>query len=421
MDEVAGQDAPAGAGTSLPGEARAVDRRGARSALAEDIPALEQGDTRPSALTRQLLAAYTLLVVYASLHPFSGWRDPGVSPLAWISAALPRYITAFDVVANIVGYAPLGFLALLAQARLVDATPAWGGAATPASGGGATPASRLHKARAAVVAVLGPAVLSAAMESLQTYLPSRVASNVDLACNAAGALLGMLIGIALWRRLRPGEDLPALRQRLFRTGSAIDLGLVLLGLWLFSMLNPETLLYGNGDLRDLFQLADGHLHPAEVFIRFEAAEAAANALAVALLAATLARRGQPVRLIVLAVMLASLLARALAFALLFSSQDFLVWATPGAMFGAAAGTLVALIVVGLPRPLRLALCGLALMAGTAIVNIAPDNPYLSATLAAWPQGQFLHFNGMTHLVSVIWPFAALGYLMWLTGNADRRS
>ena len=31
----------------------------------------------PSSLARYLAAAYALLIVYASLHPFSGWVDNG--------------------------------------------------------------------------------------------------------------------------------------------------------------------------------------------------------------------------------------------------------------------------------------------------------------------------------------------------------
>ena len=37
--------------------------------------------SRPgTVLARYLALAYVLLVVYASLHPFSGWRDLGLSP-----------------------------------------------------------------------------------------------------------------------------------------------------------------------------------------------------------------------------------------------------------------------------------------------------------------------------------------------------
>lgn len=349
-----------------------------------------------SPLARQLLAAYALLVVYASLHPFSGWRDPGVGMLEWLTAAAPRYITGFDVGANIVGYMPLGFLAVLALYP------------------------KVRRSLALALAVASAFALSFALESLQMYLPSRIASNVDLAANTAGGLLGALLGMAGTRVLVREHGLHRLRDRTFRAGSAIDFGLVLLGLWMFSQLNPETLLYGNGDLRDLFQLPDGLHRPAEVFIRFEAAVAAANVVALGLLITTLVERGQPARLVLVTVLLASFVARALAFALLFSPQDVLLWVTPGAQLGVAIGTVVALLAVALPRPARLALCGLALMAATAIVNFAPGNPYLMASLAVWPQGQFLHFNGLTRLVSAAWPFAALAYLIWLAADRERR-
>jgi VanZ family protein len=349
-----------------------------------------------SPLARQLLAAYVLLVIYASLHPFSGWRDPGIGTLEWLTAAAPRYITAFDVGANVGGYVPLGFLAVLAL----------------------YPTAR--RGVAVGIAVAGAFLISLALESLQVYLPSRIASNVDLAANTAGGLLGALAGVAATRLLVREHGLHRLRDRTFRAGGAIDFGLVLLGLWMFSQLNPETLLYGNGDLRDLFALPDGRHYPAEVFIRFEAAVAAANVIAVGLLTTTLVERGQPGRLVLVMVLLASFVSRALAFALLFSPQDVLLWVTPGALIGVAIGTVAVLLAVALPRPARLALCGLALMAATAIVNFAPGNPYLMSSLAVWPQGQFLHFNGLTRLVSAAWPFTALAYLIWLAADRERR-
>lgn len=349
-----------------------------------------------SPLARQLLVAYVLLVVYASLHPFSGWRDPGVGMLEWLTAAAPRYITGFDVGANIVGYLPLGFLAVLALYP------------------------RARRGAAVAVALAGAFAVSFALESLQMYLPSRIASNVDLAANTTGGFIGALFGMAATRMLVREHVLHRLRDRTFRPGGAIDFGLVLLGLWMFSQLNPETLLYGNGDLRDLFALPDGRHYPAEVFIRFEAAVAAANVVAIGLLTTTLVARGQPARVVLILLLVASFVARALAFALLFSPQDVLLWVTPGAQIGVAIGVAVVLLAVALPRPARLALCGLALMAATAIVNFAPGNPYLMASLAVWPQGQFLHFNGLTRLVSAAWPFTALAYLIWLAADRERR-
>ena len=53
---------------------------------------------RASPLARYLLAAWLLLVLYASLHPLSGWQDRGAAAWAFLDAPLPRYITGFDIV-----------------------------------------------------------------------------------------------------------------------------------------------------------------------------------------------------------------------------------------------------------------------------------------------------------------------------------
>ena len=58
-----------------------------------------------------LAALYAALVVYASLYPFTGWRHPlGLASLAAYSLPWPHRWTAFDVVANLLGYLPLGAL-----------------------------------------------------------------------------------------------------------------------------------------------------------------------------------------------------------------------------------------------------------------------------------------------------------------------
>ena len=66
---------------------------------------------------RPLAWVYVSLVVYASLFPFADWRDQGIAPWAFLVAPLPQYWTAFDVVANVLGYLPLGFLAALVALR----------------------------------------------------------------------------------------------------------------------------------------------------------------------------------------------------------------------------------------------------------------------------------------------------------------
>jgi VanZ family protein len=340
-----------------------------------------------SSLVRILLALYTLLVVYASLHPLVGWREPGLSPFAFLAAGWPRTLLRFDVVVNVLGYAPFGFLCVAAlQPRLR------GGAALAA----ATAAALL---------------LSLSLEALQSYLPTRTASNLDLLCNVCGAALGAALAptvLAHTAGLR-------LRERAFLPGSDIDIGLALLALWLFVQLYPATLLFGAGDLRPLLAPGPARPHAPEFFIRTEAFIAAANLVAVALLLSALVAPGRPVRALLLALVAAALVVKATAFAVMMQSEAF-AWLTPGAQAGLAAGLVIALAAVALPRTARLVLAAVLVMAATVFVNLAVPNPYLAATLKVWQQGTFLNFNGMTRLASALWPFAALGYLIFLAAR-----
>jgi len=352
-------------------------------------PIVPVTNARPSPLARYLLLAYALLVVYGSLHPFSGWRDQGVSPFAYLGGALPRYITAFDLVTNFTAYLPLGFFALLALHP------------------------RVRGAFALATAGLAGCFLSLALEALQTYLPSRIPSNLDLATNGLGAFAGaglaLRFGVGLLGRGRIHE----LRHRWFLPGHQYDLGLVLLALWLFTQLNPETLLFGNGDLRGLLEAPPTVLHPVKVFIQGEAAVAACNIVAIGLFLSCLMQDGSPRRRLMLVPFVAGLALKTVAVGVLLKAQNVFAWLTPGALLGLLGGVLVLMLALSLPRAARLALAGLLLMAATVLVNLAPENPYFANALQQWPQGYYLNFNGVTHLMSLAWPFVALFYLMLL--------
>lgn len=353
-----------------------------------------RSDARPSPLARYFLAAYALLVVYGSLHRITGWRDPGTSPFAFFVAPWPPYVTGFDVAANVIAYVPLGLLGVLAAAP------------------------RLAGARAWFAATLGGIALSFAMEALQTYLPDRIESNVDLAANALGAAIGATAGAITAQRLARHGGLYAVRDELFHPGRQTDLGLVLIGLWLFALLNPETLLFGNGDLRDIFESLPATLHPAWLFVRIEGTVTAANLVAIALLTgALMPSRAARWRLVV-ALLVAAFLIRSAAFGALFRPADMFTWLTPGALWGGAIGLALAVSAMSLSRRAAIALAGVLLMAATVLVNVAPENPYLANSLQVWRQGHFLNFNGLTRLVSTLWPFAALVYLLLVAGRRE---
>lgn len=341
---------------------------------------------RPSRLTRYLLVAYIALVAYATLYPLTGWRDPGPGALAFLAAPLPRYVTSFDLAVNFLAYVPLGLLAVAALRPPLSVRAAM------------------------VVAALAIFLLSLGLEALQSYLPARIPSNLDLAINTAGALGGAVAAILLERRLGGRRAWRTVRDTLFQEGHTTDAGLVLLALWLVSQLNPETLLFGAGDLRELFAAPTTQAYPPALFVRVEALVAGANLFAVALLARLLVSPGPRALVFVLSLIAAALAVRSIAFGVLLSPRDAFAWATPGALIGLGTGLSLALFALRLPRSLSVALAGLALMAATTVVNIAPENPYLTQSLSEWRQGHFLNLNGLTRIVSAAWPFAAVFYL-----------
>jgi VanZ family protein len=343
--------------------------------------------TARSRLPLYLAGAYTLLALYGSLYPFTGWRDSGIDPFAFLTAAWPRYFTAFDLVANTLAYLPLGFL--------------WATVLVP----------RLSAPVVFALAVLTGGVLSLGVETAQNFLPSRVPSNLDLACNTAGGLLGAAAGLRWGRHLLDGGRLHAWRERRFLAGITGDRGLLLVMLWLLTQLNPETFLFGNGNLRGLFDLPAAFDFEAGRFIGLEMATVAAHTLAFALLGSRLALN-HPV-LLPLALLGAAMAVKSFAIMLLMQSVHGFAWLTPGTLGGLALGVLLWTGALIRPTGERQALAAMALMLATVLANLMPDNPYLENTLRVWQQGHFLNFNGLTRLASSLWPFLALPWLMQL--------
>src|SRR5215203_7418205 len=65
---------------------------------------------------------YAALIVYASLYPFEGWRNPAVGPLDFLFTGWSRYWTWFDLVSNLFSYLPLGILVFIALVRIGHGT-----------------------------------------------------------------------------------------------------------------------------------------------------------------------------------------------------------------------------------------------------------------------------------------------------------
>ncbi|MDR1350177.1 MAG: VanZ family protein, partial [Zoogloeaceae bacterium] len=280
-------------------------------------------DDTPDLLPRYLALAWVGLTVYGSLYPFSGWRHGGASPFAFLVWAWPYYWTVFDLIANVIIYMPLGFLLALSLRRLPG------------------------RASGVVCAVLLSGALSLGMESLQTWLPSRIASNLDFACNTLGALLGSLIAAWIGTRLRVWWKF--WRWRLVAPLPHVDLGLTLLGLWLITLLSPETLLFGVGDLRQTLGRGLPVLDYApQTYHLAETAVVTSNVLALGLFVAALLRGRWLAYALVPVFFAVAAVVCSLSAALLSASAQFLIWMTPGAREGLLLGATLLALTLSLP-------------------------------------------------------------------------
>jgi len=330
---------------------------------------------------------YGVMIVYASLGPFSGWLAPlPDTPFFLFASGSPRF-TRFDIAVNLIAYAPFGFfLALIGDRRRTSARLA--------------------------TAVGAGALLSFAMESTQMFMPTRDASTIDLASNTAGAALGAVAALAFQR-------VPGLRRRIrqwryhvFLGGRSGDLGLALLGIWLVSQVNPGIPLFAATFDPSL------ELTPDLAGTLLQAAQSAFNVIGVGLFLALLLRQRHDFGAAVVILICVALALKAVAAALLLKSAAWESWLKPGVSLGVAVGAVALLLAIWLPRPARTTLCAIALLSSLVAPLLAPDLWQARAPLALfdWPYGQLLNFNGLTHAVLVSWPLLASVYLLWLAGQ-----
>ena len=346
-----------------------------------------------------LALIYAVLIVYASLYPFTGWRDQGVDVWSFLLAPLPRYWTGFDVAINLAGYLPFGGLLALAALR---------------SG---------RFARPLRFAFLSAMVLSLAMETLQEFLPARVASREDWLLNTAGAWGGAVATLAL-ERLGAIDRWSLLRRRWFMEPARG--GLVLLATWPMALLFPPSLPFGLGQVFERLeaqvaeQLADtpflDWLPVREIELQpiLPSAEMLCVLLGLlipCLLGFCVIRPGLRRLLFVPLYLGAGVLVTALSAMLSWGPGHAWAWLDLPSQVALAAALVIAALLSRAPDRVFAALLLLALGVYLTVLNQAPESPYLDQTLQAWEQGRFIRFNGLAQWLGWLWPYAVLGYAL----------
>jgi VanZ family protein len=350
------------------------------------------------------------LISYATLYPLSGWHWPDSHVFSWELPKLGNEVSS-DLVANILGYLPLGLILCLAHLR-----------------------SQRSAIGAALLTLLTCSALSYALELLQFTVPTRVPSITDWMLNTLGAAWGALAAVTvhalgvvdIWHRLRERWFIPQAGH-----------GLALLWLWPLGLLFPPPLPLGEGQLLPHVRIAlmewtqgtplqawvlpeDPLMLWAQVhssvaqsawLAPIEGLTVAAGLLAPMCVACALARP-RTLRVVLLTLLvLMGVGVTALSTALNFGPSHAFSWLTLPASVGMLLGATGGAWLVGRSRTTG-AVCGvLVLLALVGLIHLAPPDPYYAQTLQAWENGRFIRFHGLSRWFGIVWPYVALLWLL----------
>lgn len=356
-----------------------------------------------------LALIYVGLVIYASLYPFSEWRDQGIAPWAFLAAPMPRYWTGFDVAINVAGYAPLG--ALLALSAL-----------------------RSGRARFPVlVPTAMAALLALSMEVLQSYLPARVPSREDMLLDSAGAFFGAFSTVVL-ARLGVIDRWSQIRSRWFVPHGRG--GIVLLALWPLALLFPPSVPFGLGQVLerieetlgeqlqgtpflDLLPVRDTELQPllpgAEMLCVW------LGLMIPCLLGFCVVRTRLRKLVFVAMVFGAGIGASALSAALSWGPAHAWAWLGFPVQVGLVLAAAFSLALAFVPWRASAALLLLCLGIYLSVLNQAPEGVYFEQTLQAWEQGRFIRFHGLAQWLGWLWPYTVLLYVLTLIWQRDAKN
>jgi len=332
---------------------------------------------------RGSLAVWALLLAYASLYPLLPMRPPSAEAVAAI-VARPKYITAFDVALNVLAYVPLGTLACLHFLQ---------------SG---------SKAAAIVKATALGFAFSFAMECVQLFIPTRIATVYDTLANSAGALAGALVFLDPWHATLT-RPLGELRERAIIEGQWGDAGLMLAILWLIAQLNPALPFFGAGNI----VADDDNGGTAAAILQWSGV--ALSICGFGLFVSALLRGPQGALRVTIALLSVALWLKFVAASFMLQPHFAEEWLSAGRVIGLVVGIGMLLPLRLLPRGVRIYIALVTMLAGALFSKIFGAYNALDEWLKLfrWPHGQLANFATLTQFLHEAWPFLALVFLIAL--------
>lgn len=353
---------------------------------------LSNKHSRPFYLAKLTLILYVCLVIYATLTPFNFVGSSSLTFWDWIFAPVPKYIPLFDVLSNVIGYMPFGFLMVF------------------------TIFPYIRKWQALIFTVLMGLVFSGILESLQTYIPTRISSPIDWYANGLGALIGALFAIPLSPEWLSGNLAERVRASYFGKYQGFFLMMILCPI---AQIYPQNAWLGMGDIG----LWATKISPYWSFPLDNASQE--------ILITTIASFGiGTFFLFGIRQKATSLKTIAILFALMVMLKTFISqfqfgqtgmfrWWSLSIGIGLALGYFFIYLVSHFKKRSQWCLALMALVSLILLVNILPNNPYFLSQLEQLPQGSFMHVNGLLKWISSIWPFLAI-FLLLKSRHIDLR-
>ena len=352
-----------------------------------------------SRLAAFVALAYTLVIVYASLQPFSGWRMPAAALFEFLFAAWPRYITGSDIVLNLIAYLPLGAMLVIG---LRPRCAGWPGC---------------------LIAIALAALLSFALESVQQFLPARIASNLDLLANSGGAAIGAFGAWLFSFPVVAEHPALALRRRIVRGDVLGDCGLISVVVWLCIQFDPAPFSLASGDLREALGLKAWFAYVPATYQNVEMGIGALAAIMLGLLATQIAATPAAAIAAAAAALTLTFIAKSMAVWTLARAASPFQWLTPGLTGGLLVGVALLALLMWLPALWRSAFAIICLLATVLLVNITPENPYQTTPLflLASQQTHLSSFSNIVRVLAQLWPFATIVLLAALARGSAHSS